>query len=87
MHRHLVGEKQHTLRFAEHRRKESYDILPWACSGNRHLRRYGATKEDMIEAIYRDLAEIGLPLITPGELAFDLRFEEIRNTHNHLAGY
>jgi hypothetical protein len=33
----------------------------------------------MIETIYRDLAEFGLPLITPGEPAFDLRFEEIRN--------
>ena len=33
----------------------------------------------MIETIYRDLSEFGLPLITPGEPAFDLRFEEIRN--------
>jgi hypothetical protein len=33
----------------------------------------------MIETIYHDLAEFGLPLTTPGEPAFDLRFEEIRN--------
>ena len=33
----------------------------------------------MIETTYRDLAEFGLPLITPGKPAFDLRFEQIRN--------
>jgi hypothetical protein len=39
----------------------------------------GATIEYMIETTYRDLAEFGLPLITPGEPAFDLRYEEIRS--------
>jgi hypothetical protein len=33
----------------------------------------------MVETTYRDLAEFGLPLITPGDPAFDLRFEEIRS--------
>jgi hypothetical protein len=33
----------------------------------------------MAETTYRDLAEYGLPLISPGEPTFDLRFEEIRS--------
>jgi hypothetical protein len=33
----------------------------------------------MIETTYRDLAEFGLLLITPGDPAFNLRFEEIRS--------
>ena len=32
----------------------------------------------MIETTYSDLAEFGLPLITPDEPAFNARFEEIR---------
>jgi len=32
----------------------------------------------MVVATYRDLAEFGLPFITPGQPAFDLGFEEIR---------